>query len=286
MAHSLNVFLISLKIAAVCTLIAADIFLITLLVVSFNKPTHTGKDQPHSLQPTFRINVQRTAQTLNAKTGNTLKNIGDSVSSAAETISSTVTDVAHGVATTVTNPATIIKPEPSYKTPEIEAVGQPTTAANTGGSTDTQPTPAPIEPVATPTPQPSQASAWPIHGMVTTEFGVYHQPFQPRHTGIDISSRQPVGRAAVTPFREGVVVQVIRSSHGLGNHVVIDHGNGLTSWYGHLYSISVNQGQTVKLGDIIGYEGRTGAATGPHVHLEIRQNNVPLNPRNFIANNP
>jgi len=287
MAHSLNVFLLSIKVTAVCILIAADIFLVTLLLVSFHSPQlHTNGEQASGKLPSFQLNVQRATQAINNKTGDSLKTIGHTVSSVADAVSTTTSNVAQSVATTVTNPETIIKPEPSYKTPEIKDVAQTPAATGTGGPATNQPAPAATAPVIATAPQQPQVSVWPIHGAVTTEFGVYHQPFQPWHTGIDISSGQPAGRTAVSPFRDGVVVQVTRSYQGLGNHVVIDHGGGLTSWYGHLYSITVAQGQAVHVGDTIGYEGRTGAATGPHVHLEIRQNNVPLNPRNFIANNP
>lgn len=287
MAYSLNVFLLSLKVAAACFLVAADIFLVILLLVSFRSPTpHSQNKQVSATLPSFQLNMQRATQVINDKTGHSLKVISHTVSSVTTAISSTTSNVAQSVATTVTDPETIIKPKPAYKTPEIKDVASAPITSATGGAITSQPPATAAAPVIAATPQSSQVSVWPIHGTVTTEFGVYHQPFQPWHTGIDIASGQPVGRTPVSPFKEGVVTQVIRSYQGLGNHIVIDHGGGLTSWYGHLYSVTVTPGQSVHVGDTIGYEGRTGAATGPHVHLEIRQNNVPLNPRNFIANNP
>lgn len=136
----------------------------------------------------------------------------------------------------------------------------------------------------------SQAAAgtqtvWPIHGRITTEFGVYHEPYQKTHTGIDISDGKPSGTSAVTVFRSGTVLQVSHSG-GYGNHVIVDHGNGLTSLYGHLYSISVVVGQHVNPGDTLGYEGSTGDSTGPHVHFEIRLNNQPVNPHLYETGNP
>jgi murein DD-endopeptidase MepM/ murein hydrolase activator NlpD len=136
---------------------------------------------------------------------------------------------------------------------------------------------------------PSQASdkaAWPIHGEITTEFGVPEWPYQPIHTGIDISDGQRPGITPIHPFKSGVVIQTINSSIGLGNHVVIDHGGGITSVYGHLASISVTVGQKVDKTTLLGLEGSTGASTGTHVHFEIRLNGVPVNPHRYISGQP
>lgn len=67
-----------------------------------------------------------------------------------------------------------------------------------------------------------------------------------------------------------------------GNAVVIDHGNGLTTRYGHLSQIKVKEGQRVKKGEIIATQGSSGRSTGPHLHYEVRYKNRPLNPKNFI----
>lgn len=134
--------------------------------------------------------------------------------------------------------------------------------------------------------QQSSLSAWPLHGMITTEYGEPHRPWQTTHTGIDISSGQPSGRASVSPFREGTVTAAVRSSIGYGNHVIIDHGNGLTSLYGHMERLSVSPGQHVQIGDIIGYEGSTGTSTGTHLHFELEQDGRPINPRRYLAGNP
>ncbi|HEX5797473.1 MAG TPA: M23 family metallopeptidase [Candidatus Saccharimonadales bacterium] len=124
---------------------------------------------------------------------------------------------------------------------------------------------------------------WPMHGKVTTEFGVYHQPYQATHTGLDISDGKPAGSTPVKPFRPGKVIEVIHSYQGLGHHVIVDHGNGVTSVYAHLSSISVNVGQEVTLATVIGVVGSTGVSTGPHLHFEIRVNGQAADPRQFIS---
>lgn len=127
---------------------------------------------------------------------------------------------------------------------------------------------------------------WPIHGRVTTEFGVEHWPFQPTHTGIDISDSQAPGITPVKPFRPGRVIETVHSSAGLGNHVIVDHGSGVTSVYAHLASISVKTGQEVNPKTTLGLEGTTGVSTGTHLHFEIRVNGQSANPRQFIGGNP
>jgi murein DD-endopeptidase MepM/ murein hydrolase activator NlpD len=115
---------------------------------------------------------------------------------------------------------------------------------------------------------------------------VPHYRFQPTLTGIEISSGQAAGVTPIKPFRPGEVISAVHSNRGLGNHVIVDHGNGVTSVYSHLDSISVKMGQKVSLDTILGLEGTTGASTGPHLHLEIRVNGQAANPRQFIDGNP
>jgi hypothetical protein len=127
---------------------------------------------------------------------------------------------------------------------------------------------------------------WPIHGQITTEFGVAHWPYQRTHTGLDISATRTPGVTPVKPFRPGRVIETIHSTQGLGNHVIVDHGNGVTSVYGHLASISVQTGQEVKLDTVLGREGTTGVSTGTHLHFEVRVHGQAANPRQFIGGNP
>lgn len=131
----------------------------------------------------------------------------------------------------------------------------------------------------------SEAS-WPIRGVITTGFGVPHRPWQPVHTGLDISDQQPSGVTPIKPFKPGIVIDTVRLKVGLGNHVIVDHGGGITSVYAHLASISVRVGQTVDKSTILGYEGSTGASTGTHLHFEIRLNNQPVDPREYITGQP
>jgi murein DD-endopeptidase MepM/ murein hydrolase activator NlpD len=128
--------------------------------------------------------------------------------------------------------------------------------------------------------------AWPIHGEITTAFGVYHMPYQQTHTGIDISDGAPAGVTPIHPFKPGKVIEVIHGNTGLGNHVVIDHGSGVTSVYGHLASTSVQVGQVVDKSTTLGFEGSTGVSTGTHLHFEIRVNGQAADPHNFIYGQP
>jgi murein DD-endopeptidase MepM/ murein hydrolase activator NlpD len=82
------------------------------------------------------------------------------------------------------------------------------------------------------------------------------------------------------------VIVVIRSNSGFGNHVIVDHGNGLTSLYGHMYATAVQVGQVVDKNTVLGYEGTTGASTGVHVHFEIDLNSQPVNPHLYVTGHP
>jgi len=128
-------------------------------------------------------------------------------------------------------------------------------------------------------------AVWPIHGLVTTQFGEPEWPYQAVHTGLDISDGKTPGSTPIVAFRSGKVIDVEHSG-GLGNHVVIDHGSGVTSVYGHLNSIAVQVGQNVDITTIIGYEGTTGVSTGPHLHFEIRIDGQATDPHQFINGQP
>lgn len=127
---------------------------------------------------------------------------------------------------------------------------------------------------------------WPIHGRVTTNFGVPHRPYQPTHTGIDISDGKRSGITPIKPFRSGTVIEATRVRGGYGNHVIIDHGNSVTSVYAHLASISVQVGQAVTTATTLGFEGSTGLSTGTHLHFEVRVNGKAADPRKFITGQP
>ena len=117
---------------------------------------------------------------------------------------------------------------------------------------------------------------WPIHGIVTQEFG--HNG----HPGIDIAAAYG---SPIVASGTGVVIYASWES-GYGNYTCIAHGGGLSTCYGHQSSIGVTVGQTVTRGQYIGNEGSTGYSTGPHVHFETRVNGAVNNPRNFVPGNP
>lgn len=84
---------------------------------------------------------------------------------------------------------------------------------------------------------------------------------------------------------DGVVKQSMNDAYGYGIHIIIDHGFGYTTLYGHLSQMLVRPGQKVKRGQIIGRVGSTGYSTGPHLHYEVRKNDEPLNPAFFYYKN-
>lgn len=130
-------------------------------------------------------------------------------------------------------------------------------------------------------------TTWPVHGYVSLEFGQPDPPYQDHHTGIDIAN--PIGLIGdpITPFMAGKVTTAdSEGKSGYGKYVVIDHGNSITSLYGHMSEVKVVKDQEVKPGDLIGLEGKTGHATGPHVHFEIRVYGVPVDPRIFMIGDP
>ena len=129
-------------------------------------------------------------------------------------------------------------------------------------------------------------AVWPVHGVVTLEFGASDFPYQVFHTGIDIANPQGKIGDPITPFMEGTVIFAGESPIGLGKHVIIDHGDNITSFYGHMSAIYAVKGQKVKPGDVIGLEGESGWATGPHVHFQIGVFGIPVNPRTFLQGNP
>jgi murein DD-endopeptidase MepM/ murein hydrolase activator NlpD len=125
-------------------------------------------------------------------------------------------------------------------------------------------------------------SIWPAHGWLTGTFGGRSDPFTGEpgfHQGIDIATDkgQPVYATA-----DGAV-QSTAYTGDYGNLIVIDHGFGLTTRYGHLSRFAVKPGQTVKRGDVIGYVGATGRATGTHVHYEILANGKLINPLQILT---
>jgi murein DD-endopeptidase MepM/ murein hydrolase activator NlpD len=129
-------------------------------------------------------------------------------------------------------------------------------------------------------------SMWAHLGKINNEFGFRRNPFGGRayefHPGMDIDGER--GDVVLSPANGTVIKAGVTG--GYGNMVEIDHGNGLTSRYGHLSKIEAEVGETVTRGMTIGYIGSTGRSTGPHLHFELRINDRPINPRHFLPQEP
>jgi murein DD-endopeptidase MepM/ murein hydrolase activator NlpD len=126
-------------------------------------------------------------------------------------------------------------------------------------------------------------SLWPVIGEITGHFGERLDPFSGEgafHAGIDIASHYG---DEVRASADGVVVVMDRRA-GYGRLVIIDHGFGVSTWYGHMSNFNTQVGTHVKRGDIIGYEGASGRSTGPHLHYEVRIYNTPINPWRYLRN--
>jgi len=120
---------------------------------------------------------------------------------------------------------------------------------------------------------------WPVArdaAVVTSTFGAYRG--RSRHEGIDLSA--PAGTRVVATA-DGVVSTAKRSGD-FGRLVVIDHGAGWQTRYAHLKSLKVKKGRKVKRGTVVGMVGKSGNATGYHLHYEIRRHGVPVDPRPYL----
>lgn len=127
----------------------------------------------------------------------------------------------------------------------------------------------------------SVPSVWPTRGWVTSDFGSRLDPYtsdRVMHAGLDIAG--PHGKDVIAPSDGTVVFAGLEG--GYGNVLVIDHGYGIKTRYGHLASIRVKPGDKIKRGQEIANIGNTGRSTGPHLHYEVRVNGIAQNPRKFI----
>jgi murein DD-endopeptidase MepM/ murein hydrolase activator NlpD len=125
-------------------------------------------------------------------------------------------------------------------------------------------------------------SLWPVAGSLESGFGGRRNPFGGSsvefHTGQDIEAPQgtPISAAACG------TVTYAGWMNGYGNLVIVDHGGGLSTRYGHQSRIEVKVGQNVLRGELLGLVGSTGRSTGPHLHYEVRINDHPVNPRQYL----
>lgn len=126
----------------------------------------------------------------------------------------------------------------------------------------------------------SSGFVWPTNGHLTSPFGMRMHPIlhtMRMHTGVDIGA--PYGQT-VAAAQDGTVIQA-GWVKGYGQTVIISHGNGISTLYGHLSDIAVSEGDNVSKGQKIGEIGSTGLSTGPHLHFEVRKNGDPQNPMNW-----
>jgi len=114
---------------------------------------------------------------------------------------------------------------------------------------------------------------WPSSGIIT-------QPFRWYHKGMDIANK--VGTPILAADSGKVMVSGWVDNSGYGNRVLIDHGNGYVTLYAHMSVVSVQVGQTVRRGDVIGQVGSTGRSTGPHLHFEVRHGGVNEDPTSYL----
>lgn len=124
-----------------------------------------------------------------------------------------------------------------------------------------------------------QLMNWPVEGAtITSTFGMR---WGKMHKGVDLW-KESKGNTPIQAARDGVVVEAGANRSGYGYMVVLDHGDGLQTFYAHMRKIVVHVGEQVESGQLLGYMGNTGDSTGYHLHFEVRQNDVPINPLRYL----
>lgn len=123
---------------------------------------------------------------------------------------------------------------------------------------------------------------WPVDShRITSSFGLRQDPFTRRpsfHSGYDISAP---ANSEVSVTADGIV-RITGSDSERGNHIVVDHSNGLQTMYMHLNKILVQKNDSVQKGQLIGLVGSTGRSTGYHLHYEVLQNGVSVDPLPYL----
>lgn len=128
----------------------------------------------------------------------------------------------------------------------------------------------------------AQPKIWPVYGSVTSKYGWRRHPISRRHhfhQGIDIGAQY---RTPIRVTADGTV-NFVGYKAGYGRTIIVSHGYGFETLYSHCNSISVSVGEKVNRGDIIGYVGSSGSATGPHLHYEIHKNGETKDPLEFLS---
>jgi murein DD-endopeptidase MepM/ murein hydrolase activator NlpD len=131
---------------------------------------------------------------------------------------------------------------------------------------------------------PSVPNLWPVDGRLIGSFGPRQDPFsgegQEIHKGVDISGE--IG-TPVHVTADGIV-RFADMFSGYGRLVVVDHGGGIETWYGHLSKFYVHTGEEVRRAELIGLVGVSGRVTAPHLHYEVHVNGRPMNPYHYLVN--
>ena len=121
-------------------------------------------------------------------------------------------------------------------------------------------------------------SVLPVTGRITSRYGESSSLRRSTHTGLDIAC---VTGTDIKVVSNGTV-KFAGKKGSYGNLIIIDHGNGVETWYGHCSKLYKNVGQSVEAGEVIAAVGSTGNSTGPHLHFEIRINGVCVNPQSYV----
>jgi murein DD-endopeptidase MepM/ murein hydrolase activator NlpD len=128
----------------------------------------------------------------------------------------------------------------------------------------------------------NQPSLWPVNGILRSSFGGRSDPFSGEgafHTGIDLQA----ARGTPVHVTADGVVESAGWSTGYGKLIIVDHGNGIDTYYAHLSHFLVVPGQEVRRGQVIALSGGTGRVTGPHIHYEVRLHGTPVNPYKYMS---
>lgn len=125
-------------------------------------------------------------------------------------------------------------------------------------------------------------SLWPVAGSLESGFGGRRNPFG--GSSFEFHSGQDIEAPSGTPINAAASGTVTYAGwmNGYGNLVIVDHGDGLTTRYGHQSRIEVKVGQFIMRGQLLGFVGSTGRSTGPHLHYEVRINDHPVDPRQYL----
>ncbi|MBL92297.1 MAG: peptidase M23 [Myxococcales bacterium] len=124
-------------------------------------------------------------------------------------------------------------------------------------------------------------SLWPIRGWMTSRFGLRDDPYtgeKSMHSGVDLAAA--AGTKVVAPAHGMVIFAGTRGAYG--KMIIIEHGMGLVTHYGHLSKVLVRVGDEIERGQHIGAVGNTGRSTGPHLHYEVRVDGIPVDPEQYV----